>query len=91
MRTTLTLEPDIIRLIEEEVHRRRSTFKDVVNDAIRRGLAPKNVTSRRPKVRVESHDARLNPGLDPGSLNRLADELEDEAVVAKARARRKAR
>jgi hypothetical protein len=42
-------------------------------------------------VRVESHDARLNPGFDPGSLNRLADELEDEAVVAKARARRKAR
>lgn len=38
-RTTLTLDPDVVRLIEEEVHRLRKPFKHVVNDALRRGLA----------------------------------------------------
>lgn len=37
MRTPLTLDPDVARMIEEEVHRRRKPFKAVVNEAIRRG------------------------------------------------------
>jgi hypothetical protein len=40
MRTTLTLDPDVARLLREEAHRQRRPFKDVVNEAIRRGLAP---------------------------------------------------
>jgi hypothetical protein len=39
MRTTLTLDPDVAQLLEEEAHRRRLPWKQVVNDAIRRGLA----------------------------------------------------
>jgi hypothetical protein len=38
MRTTLTLDPDVARMVQEEVHRVRKPFKDVVNDALRRGL-----------------------------------------------------
>lgn len=40
MRTTLTLDPDVARLLEEEVHRLRRPFKQVVNDALRKGLGP---------------------------------------------------
>ncbi len=85
MRTTLTLDPDVARMIEEEAHRQRKTIKQVVNEALRRGLAPE-VRVRAPgRYRVRRHESELQPGIDAGSLNALADELEDEAVVAKVR------
>lgn len=84
MRTTLTLDPDVARMIDEEVHRARKPFKQVVNDAIRRGLEPR-VRKRTAKAYVvKPHVTKLLPGVDRGRLNALADELEDLAVLAKA-------
>jgi hypothetical protein len=83
MRTTLTIDDDVMRLIEEEVHRVRKPFKQVVNDALRRGLAPTTSTRQRAPFRVRPHVAKLMPGLDRSRLNALADELEDYAVLAK--------
>lgn len=85
MRTTLTLDPDVARLIEEEVHRRRKPFKQVVNEALRRGLAPRAEGPARRRFRVRPHKTDLQPGIDAGSFNRLADELEDDAIVEKMR------
>jgi len=83
MRTTLTLDPDVARLLEEEAHRQRKPFKRVVNEAIRRGLSPR--TSARPgRYRVRPHKTTVRPGIDPGAFN----ELEDEAIVEKMRAGR---
>ena len=87
MRTTLTLDPDVARLLEEEAHRQRKPFKQVVNEAIRRGLSPRS-SPRAGRYRVRPHKTALRPGIDPGSFNKLVDELEDEAVVDKMRARR---
>ena len=83
MRTTLTLEPDVARLIEEEAHRQRKTIKQVVNDALRRGLAARGPGPRPARYRVRAHVTTLRPGIDAGSFNQLADELEDEVVVTK--------
>lgn len=79
MRTTLTLDDDVARLIEEEVHRTRSSVKQVVNDAVRAALAPR--PARSAPYRVRAHHATLAPGLDLAGFNKLADELEDEAIV----------
>ncbi len=84
MRTTLTLDPDVARLLEEEAHRQRKSFKEVVNDAIRRGLAPKP-RGRQPPYRVDVHHTRLRPGIDRTGFNKMVDELEDEAVLAKVK------
>jgi len=88
MRTTLTLDPDVARMIREQVHRVRKPLKQVVNDALRRGLT--GPAGRRPRkaYRVQPHAARLQPGLDHGRLNALVDELEDAAVAARTRRRR---
>jgi hypothetical protein len=88
MRTTLTLDPDVAKLIEEEAHRQRKPVKHVVNEALRRGLAPGAVSRSRKRFRVQPHKTRLRPGIDAGSFNRLADELEDEAVIEKVRVER---
>lgn len=83
MRTTLTLDEDVARLVEEEQHRTRASMKEVVNAALRAALAPKPVRSE--PYRVVPHHASLAPGLDLAGFNKLADELEDEAIVESLR------
>jgi hypothetical protein len=87
MRTTLTLDADVAQMLDEEAHRLRRPFKQVVNDAIRRGLAPRTGPAVG-RYRVRPHKTSLRPGIDGGSLNKLADELEDETVAATMAARR---
>jgi hypothetical protein len=89
MRTTLTLDPDVARMIEDAVHRLRQPFKQVVNDALRRGLTPAGRRrSPSPPYRVRPHAARLLSGFDRGKLNSLVDEMEDRALVARIHRRR---
>jgi hypothetical protein len=85
MRTTLTLDPDVARLVEDAVHRERRPTKQVINDALRRALTPP--AERRAPYRLETHHARVRPGIDLAGFNRLADEMEDEAIVETARRR----
>lgn len=83
MRTTLTLDSDVARLLEEEAHRQRKSFKEVVNDALRRGLS--RGSTKVARFRVTPHAAELRPGIDRASLNRLADELEDAVLLSSGR------
>jgi hypothetical protein len=80
VRTTLTLDPDVARLVDEAAHRARTSRKQVINDALRRELSP--APARREPYHLRAHEATLQPGLDLGGFNRLADELEDEAILA---------
>ena len=80
MRTTVTLEPDVARLLEEAMHRERRTMKQVINRALRDALAgPRSEVV--PHV-VVPHEARVLPGLDPAGFNRLAAELEDTEILS---------
>ncbi len=85
MRTTLTLDPDVSRLIEDAVHRERRPMKQVVNDALRRALGP--AQGPRERFHVVPHESAIVPGVDVGRLDQLADELEDEAILARVRDR----
>lgn len=78
MRTTLTLDDDVARLVEEAVHRERRPMKQVVNDALRRALTPAGVRDQR--YELIPHQSAVRPGFDPAGFNQLADELEDEAI-----------
>jgi hypothetical protein len=88
MRTTLTLDPDVAKMIEEEVHRVPKPLKQVVNEALGRGLTSSGARPSARRYRVRAHRATLRPGLDRGRLNALADETEDSAVIGRARRRR---
>ena len=87
MRTTVTLDRDVNRLLKEEMHRTRKSFKETVNSAIRTGLARKPA-ARRPLFVVKPQPLGMHPAIDPASFNRLADDLEVDAVVEKMRRRR---
>lgn len=88
MRTTLTLDPDVARMLQDEAHRLRKPFKQIVNDTLRRGLSAPAGRRGRPRYRVRPHAASLQTGLDAARLNALADELDDQARVARLGRRR---
>jgi hypothetical protein len=85
MRTTLTLDPDVAQLVDEAAHRARTSRKQVINDALRRELS--QPPSRRKPYRLAAHEAVLQPGYDLAGFNRLADELEDDAILGAGRGR----
>lgn len=83
VRTTLTLDDDVARLVEDATHRERRAMKHVINDALRSALAPE--VARQEPYQLTPHDSALRPGFDPSGFNRLADELEDAEIVDNAR------
>ena len=84
MRTTVTLDEDVERLLREAMHRSRSGFKETLNAAIRTGLGRKSPGTKRPPFVIQARPMGLRPGLDPAGLNKLADEFEVEAFLAKS-------
>ena len=83
VRTTLTIDPDVEKLLEQEVARSRRPLKQVVNEALRRGLTRSGEKAR--KVVLTVSDSPLRPGYDPASFHALVDELEDAEVLRKAK------
>lgn len=59
-------------------------MKQVVNDALRRALAPTPPAATEPYV-ITPHETRLRPGFDLTGFNRLVDELDDEEIIRRAR------
>jgi hypothetical protein len=83
MRTTVTLDRDAERLLRAAMHDRRKSFKEILNDAIRSGLGAKPPSKNRPRFVIKARSMGLRPGIDPTGLNKLADDLEVDSLVAK--------
>lgn len=72
MRTTLTLDDDVVARLKVEMRRAGRSLRETVNDALREGLSPRR-PARKP-FRVAARDlGRLQPGL---SLDNVAELLE---------------
>ena len=84
MRTTLTLDDDLADALKQQAKLLDIPFKQVVNDTLRRGLAPE-APEDRPVFRVQPFRSGFRPGLDPLKLNQLNDQLEVEAFLEKHR------
>ena len=74
MRTTLTIEPDVERLLRQEMRRTGRSMKAVVNDALRAGLGAASKPVDAPPYAVQPHDFRVRPGVDTDRLNRPVHE-----------------
>ena len=73
------------RLLREALHRSRRGFKDTINLAIRAGLNRKTPGSKAAPFVVRARPRGLRAGLDPAGLNKLPDELEVDAFLARTR------
>ena len=83
MRTTLTIDDDLAGILQRRSRELGKSFKELVNAALRKGLAD-NLEETPRDVQVKPHDFGRAPGVDLDRLNQLVDELEVEDYVRKA-------
>lgn len=76
MRTTLTLEDDLADRLAQIARETQQTFKAVVNETLRRGLAERAPSV--PAFEYQPHAGNLLPGIDERRLNELAWQLDEE-------------
>ncbi len=81
MRTTVTLDPDVERLLKERARQSRQSFKQVLNSAIRQGLRDDLTPSPAKAFRVKARPLHLRAGIDPARLSEIGDDLELEAFL----------
>ena len=75
MRTTLSLDDDVARLLNKESRRSGTSFKQVVNHFLRLGLAASKQPHRKPFV-VKPVNLGLPPGLSYDNVEELLEFLE---------------
>ena len=75
MRTTLTLDDDVARLVEKETRRTGDSFKEVVNRMLRLGIIASKQPSRKRFV-VTPWKMGLPAGLSYDNVEELLDILE---------------
>jgi plasmid stability protein len=83
MRTTLTLEDDIAKQLQERARRSGESFKEVVNETLRRGLRGEKPAAQVPRFVVKAKAGGFRRGVDVLHLNQLNDELEIEGFHRK--------
>jgi plasmid stability protein len=77
MRTTLTLDDDVAAKLKAESRRDGRSFRDVVNETLRRGLASRRATARQQAFRITARDlGNLKPGLSLDNVAELIEHVE---------------
>ena len=84
MRTTVTLDSDVDQMLKAEMRRSGATFRQAVNQAIRRGLADSCAVKRK-AFRLRPRRLSLRQGIDPAMLQHYEEDLEIEAFLSKTR------
>lgn len=91
VRTTLTIDDDLAGLLRRKARELDKPFKQLVNDALRRGLTENSAPASEAKhIKTRPHSFGFKPGIDPDRLNQLADELEVEEFARKHRGEKSA-
>lgn len=89
IRTTVTLDKDVERILRDAMHRSRKSFKQTLNAAERAGLGEKSETPKVARFVVKARPLGLRSGIDPAGFNKLADDLEVDALLEKKRRAKK--
>lgn len=84
MRTTVTLEPDVARLLSEHARKTRRSFKETLNAAVRSGLRSNTVPPEKREFHLDVRPMGLKAGVDAGQLNSILDDLDADVFVAKS-------
>jgi hypothetical protein len=82
MRTTVTLDPDVAAKLKRASSQRGISFKEALNESVRRGLRDKDEPAAKP-YRVRPRDLGARPGIDLDKSLSLAGDLEDAEIVRK--------
>ncbi|MDQ3256353.1 MAG: antitoxin [Acidobacteriota bacterium] len=76
MRTTITLDEDVAAKLRSEMHRGGRSFKETVNDVLRRGLNARQKAKPTTPFVVRARPLELRPGLSYDNIGELLEQLE---------------
>ena len=77
VRTTLTLDEDVAAKLKAASRRTGQSFKDVVNDALRRGLAKPVPGPERAPFVIKARDlGDMRPGVNLDNIGELLEQIE---------------
>ena len=80
MRTTVTLDPDVVELLRAAAHGMRRSFKEALNSAVRRGLEGAS-KPQRAAFKVHPVSMGVRSGVDPAHLADVGDDAEVDAFL----------
>lgn len=83
MRTTVTIDEDVEQLLKDRIRRTHRSFKETLNQALRKGLTDLQEEEPEP-FEVTARVMGLKTGIDPAGLNKFSDDLETEAFLEAA-------
>ena len=83
MRTTLTIDDDLVRELREKAYKTASPFKEVVNKAIRAGLEHLDKPTQIKPYKCKAHSLGYPPSADLDHALNLAARLESEEISRK--------
>ena len=84
MPTTLTLDDDLARLLSAAARQKGQPVTEVAANLLRAALGkPAPVPAPTEPYRIHPHNGTFAPGVPLTKLNRLADELDTEAFLAR--------
>ncbi len=89
MRTTVTLEPEVARLLNDQARRTHKSFKETLNTAVRCGLGGMAESPENQQFALDARPRQLKAGVDSGRFNALLDDLEADVFISQASAGRR--
>ena len=87
MRTTVAIDPELQTRVKELARERGVSFREALNDVLRRGLGHNSQAASR-RYEVPVRPLGLRPGIDLDKAFALAAELEDDEIVRKLEVRK---
>ena len=89
MRTTLTIDDELAAALKEVAYNTGRSFKDVVNQTLRRGLAADALPPQTRPYRLQPMAlGGVRPDIDLDKALQIADALEDEGIGRKLELRK---
>ncbi len=76
MRTTLTLDDDVIAKLRAEMRKSGHSFKQTVNEFLRLGLNDRRESRPTKRYRVPARPLGLRPGLSYDNIGELLEQAE---------------
>ena len=82
MRTTLTIDDDLMAQIEDLQRKKGLSFKGAVNYLLRAGIQFQAQPPKPKPHRTKPRKLGLRSGIDPTKLNQLIDDLEADEFMS---------
>ena len=76
MRTTITLDKDVVDKLRAEMRRSGKSFKDTVNEFLRAGLAMREELKSTDRFKVRPRPMGVVPGLNYDNIGELLEQLD---------------